>query len=131
MLRRYHTRPTAAGDDIYPASHHFRAIESTIPSRFLDELPADSMQQEDLSDQTNGLTGGRHMVWLSQDSQAQPDEEEEAFPPGALVRHPQFGLGRVIEIRSGGAQSRARVEFNTAGVKTLILQYARLERVTV
>ena len=110
----------------------FGQLQSTIPSRFLDELPVGSMQQEDLSDQTNGLTGGRHMVWLSQDSQAQPDDDEEgAFPPGALVRHPQFGLGRIIEIRAGGAQSRARVEFNTAGVKTLILQYARLERVSV
>ena len=109
----------------------FGQLQSTIPSRFLDELPAENMQQEDLSDQAGGLTGGRHMVWLSQESDATADQQDGEFPPGALVRHPQFGLGRVIEIRAGGAQSRARIEFNTAGVKTLILQYARLERVSV
>jgi DNA helicase-2/ATP-dependent DNA helicase PcrA len=47
-----------------------------------------------------------------------------------MVRHPSFGLGRVIAVNNVGSQTRARVEFNTAGVKTLVLQYARLERVS-
>jgi hypothetical protein len=40
-----------------------------------------------------------------------------------------FGLGRVAEITPMGSQTRAVVEFNTAGRKTLILEYAKLEAV--
>ena len=61
-------------------------------------------------------------------------EEESArvssqFRRGQLVRHRTFGLGRVAEITPMGSQTRAVVEFNTAGRKTLILEYAKLEAV--
>lgn len=50
------------------------------------------------------------------------------FPPGSIVRHPQFGLG-VVKCVSPGANARVQVEFKHAGVKTLVLEFARLERV--
>jgi hypothetical protein len=40
-----------------------------------------------------------------------------------------FGLGRISEVDDMGKQTRAVVEFNGAGRKTLILQHARLEPV--
>jgi len=46
-----------------------------------------------------------------------------------MVRHPAFGVGRIAEISDMGQHTRAVVEFRTAGRKTLILQYARLEAV--
>ena len=49
------------------------------------------------------------------------------FPQGKLVRHPQFGLGRIKEVTVLGLQTRAVVDFNAAGRKNLILQHARLE----
>jgi hypothetical protein len=51
------------------------------------------------------------------------------FRKGQLVRHPTFGLGRIADLSDMGQQTRAVVEFNTAGRKTLILQYAKLEPV--
>ena len=48
---------------------------------------------------------------------------------GQLVRHPQFGIGRISEVTDMGQHTRAIVDFNQAGRKTLILQYARLEPV--
>ena len=51
------------------------------------------------------------------------------FRKGSLVRHPQFGLGRIEEISPAGAMTRAVVQFQGMGRKTLILQYARLEKV--
>jgi hypothetical protein len=44
------------------------------------------------------------------------------------VRHPQFGLGQVVGF-TGGASARADIKFRDVGVKTLILEYARLKRV--
>ena len=46
-----------------------------------------------------------------------------------MVRHPTFGIGRITELTDMGHQTRAVVEFNAAGRKTLILEYARLEAV--
>ncbi len=50
------------------------------------------------------------------------------FPVGSLVRHPQFGVGKVITVTTG-ANARAAIQFKDVGVKTLVLEYARLERV--
>ncbi|MDX1682835.1 MAG: hypothetical protein R3336_06930, partial [Phycisphaeraceae bacterium] len=55
--------------------------------------------------------------------------EATTFAPGTLVRHPYFGLGRVESLSAAGPHTRAKVKFNSAGRKNLILQYARLERV--
>ncbi len=50
------------------------------------------------------------------------------FKVGELVRHTKFGLGRISRIQGFGAQTRAQIQFNTAGVKTLILEFANLEK---
>jgi hypothetical protein len=53
-----------------------------------------------------------------------------AFHRGQKVRHPTFGIGRIAEVSDMGQHTRAIVDFNSAGRKTLILQYARLEPVS-
>lgn len=50
-----------------------------------------------------------------------------AFSAGARVRHPQFGVGEVLSY-TGGAHARVTVRFRDVGVKTLIVEYARLTR---
>jgi hypothetical protein len=44
-----------------------------------------------------------------------------------MVRHGQFGLGRVLVVTGGSSHTRVRVQFADAGVKTLVLEYANLE----
>ena len=51
------------------------------------------------------------------------------FPVGCLVKHPLFGLGTVQAILPRGSVTSARVAFRTVGVKTLVLEYAKLVRV--
>ena len=46
---------------------------------------------------------------------------------GQLVRHPKFGLGRVMWIQPRGGRTHAGVTFNACGEKTLVLEYANLE----
>lgn len=112
--------------------------ERTIPSRFLDELGSEHVHVVDRSDSLGGFgpgagtgerwdegggarrvetrdTGGRAGV---------PDGLDE----GVMVRHPRFGVGRVVSV-SGGANARAKIDFRAVGVKTLVLEYARLEPV--
>lgn len=101
----------------------FGKSSSTIPSRFLTELPRELMQTNNMADQGDKVGGyGNSGVKSESD-----DPYLHDYPPGTLVRHPQFGFGKVIQVRSNGAHTRATVGFERAGVKTLILQYARLE----
>lgn len=92
--------------------------ERTVASPFLAELPREHVEVIDRT--------GIHSVG---DDDPQLPSVNTEFKRGQLVRHPQFGLGRIAEIADMGRQTRAIVEFNRAGRKTLILEYAQLEPV--
>ncbi len=102
----------------------------TIPSQFLAELPEEVLDREDLTQ--DAYETGDDEDFIDEEATAQRERAQRHaghFPPGTLVRHPQFGLGRVVQTSAVGSHTRARIEFTTAGAKTLILQYARLEKV--
>ncbi|GAB4191856.1 MAG: DNA helicase PcrA [Phycisphaeraceae bacterium] len=100
----------------------FGTSSATIPSRFFRELPSECLEEIDATEDDTDDLADR----LAQHSLA--GREAAKYPPGCLVRHPRFGLGRVIDVHPMGSHTRARIRFETAGTKTLILQYARLER---
>lgn len=56
------------------------------------------------------------------------DSKGRSLAVGVLVRHPQFGVGRIASITTGH-DARAQVHFRDVGVKTMVLAYARLELV--
>jgi DNA helicase II / ATP-dependent DNA helicase PcrA len=91
--------------------------ERTVTSPFLSEMPPDSL---DIRDRTG----------MAYDFQSSPAASSgPRFRDGQLVRHPTFGMGRVVEVNDMGPQTRAIVQFNSAGRKTLVLEHARLEAV--
>ncbi len=94
--------------------------DRTVTSPFLAELPKEHLQ---IVDRT-GIPGGD-----DGDDALNAYNSLTEFKRGQLVRHPQFGVGRIAELADMGSQTRAVVEFNQVGRKTLILQYARLEAV--
>jgi DNA helicase-2/ATP-dependent DNA helicase PcrA len=97
--------------------------ERTIPSMFLGELPDDVTVTSDRSDEVLELEP------FDDDAVYGGGSAASAFPVGSIVRHPTFGLGRVETVISRPVGASARVSFETVGVKTLILDYAKLERV--
>ncbi|MEM8782140.1 MAG: UvrD-helicase domain-containing protein [Planctomycetota bacterium] len=101
----------------------------TIPSRFLNELPPDCLAVEDVADEALDLDDPDTTIGAAQRSRA--DKQAMQFPVGSAVRHPQFGLGRVLRVDGAGTQSRAKIDFVTAGTKTLVLEYTRLTRVNI
>jgi len=48
---------------------------------------------------------------------------------GDLVRHPSFGLGRIVSLSGRGDQATAKLRFNAVGEKDLVLKFARLDKV--
>jgi DNA helicase-2/ATP-dependent DNA helicase PcrA len=108
--------------------------ERTVSSPFLNELSQQDLDVIDRSgasgfggddDDDEGYGDG-----IRQQMQRESDQLGAQFKRGQLVRHKMFGLGRVAEITPMGSQTRAIIEFNTAGRKTLILEYAKLEAVS-
>ena len=99
--------------------------EPTMESRFLTELPGESIVYSDQSDAVGYFDGDDDMQVARLDGETPCGE----FPVGCVVRHPKFGLGRVEAVMPQVMGSKARVEFPTVGTKTLILEYAKLERV--
>ncbi len=97
---------------------------ATIESRFLTELPHEAVIFSNQADYTE-------IDEAAPLDEAELDQRLEAdFPVGAIVRHPKFGLGRIEAVMRRARGSSARVSFPTAGMKTLILEHAPLERVS-
>ncbi len=117
--------------------------ERTIASQFLQELPDECLEDIDLTAddgdagslgyQDEGSYGRRAQQSRREHESASQRRQADAvageFRKGSLVRHPQFGLGRIESIEPSGATTKATVRFQGTGAKTLILQYARLEKV--
>ncbi len=124
--------------------------ERTIESRFIHELPKEHVTISDqagfsepgwdtpssrIGDARGGSDGPRFVPDGPSGgggSRGKPSgpKDSKGLPlaVGVMVRHPQFGLGRIVGLTSG-QDARAQIEFRQAGRKTLVLQYARLERV--
>ncbi|MGM9741194.1 MAG: ATP-dependent helicase [Candidatus Cryptobacteroides sp.] len=45
---------------------------------------------------------------------------------GQRVEHNRFGFGTIIEITGGGADLKAKINFDTSGIKILLLKYAKI-----
>jgi DNA helicase-2/ATP-dependent DNA helicase PcrA len=46
---------------------------------------------------------------------------------GNIVNHQRFGVGEVMKIEGKGADLKAEIKFSSAGVKKLLLRFAKLE----
>jgi DNA helicase II / ATP-dependent DNA helicase PcrA len=90
------------------------------PSRFLSELPADLIEEV------------RPRIQVSRPTfVARKAAPAEAPAPGmrmgARVRHNKFGDGVVLNFEGNGAHARVQVNFESQGMKWLMLSYANLE----
>jgi len=53
----------------------------------------------------------------------------DAFRPGGMVLHPEYGIGRIVAIDGAGPNRKGRVAFTIAGEKTFILAKSPLRPV--
>ena len=91
-----------------------------VPSRFLNEIPAELIQEL------------RPRVQVSRPFAAAPDRHAFAPQPeglrlGQRVQHAKFGEGVVLNYEGQGAHARVQVNFESAGSKWLVVDYANLQ----
>jgi DNA helicase-2/ATP-dependent DNA helicase PcrA len=127
----------------------FGEYQSTEPSRFLDEIPAELVERitptvsshyqgafghQHYEFRTNpygrggkGRGGGRTREEAPAYSYADEDQSSGALRAGMRVRHAQFGVGNVIAVEEHADDVKVTVRFNTVGVKKLLAKFAKLE----
>jgi DNA helicase-2/ATP-dependent DNA helicase PcrA len=98
---------TDAVDDIPPDDTHIEADEDAF---FADGSPRPRRELRAVS------SGG-----------PQRGSAPSGIASGTVVRHQQFGIGTVQAVERYGSATRARIAFRHAGVRTLILEHAKLE----
>ena len=96
-----------------------------IPSRFVNELPADLVQW--LSPFRRRAIDVDDAEWNRVTSSPQATPPAPAWRIGQSVKHAKFGLGVIIDAEGRGNDARVQVNFRDAGVKWLALEYAKLE----
>ncbi|HVQ14575.1 MAG TPA: UvrD-helicase domain-containing protein [Vicinamibacterales bacterium] len=122
----------------------FGEYQSSEPSRFIDEVPADLIERKAASFssssgyqgnfphyefRTNPYGRGRR-VKEAEPTYTYEDEDQStgiALRLGMRVRHPQFGIGTVLSVERLDDDTKLVVRFTAVGQKTLRAKYARLE----
>ncbi|MFQ5512807.1 MAG: ATP-dependent helicase [Myxococcota bacterium] len=119
---------TRARDRLYLTNATQRRVSGMLrqnpPSRFLDEIPREL------------ILGGARTAWLARPVPDRPDLDfnegqwtADELPPlqaGTRIEHPVFGAGTLIELTGEGRSTKIRVQFDSAGIKTIVLRYAQL-----
>ena len=124
----------------------FGEYQSTTPSRFLDEIPAELIermmpayssvpqgrfQHADYEFWTNPYGRKGKGARFQEDSPAYSYEDEDqtsgaGLRPGMRVRHPQFGVGTVLSVEEHTDDLKITVRFNSVGPKKLLAKFAKL-----
>ena len=121
----------------------FGEYQSSEPSRFIDEVPPQLLEQvaptysssayqgnfPHYEFRTNPYGRGRRIKEESP-TYAYEDEDQSvvgSLRPGTRVKHAQFGTGTVLSVEPLDDDTKLVVRFNAVGQKTLRAKYARLE----
>ncbi len=124
----------------------FGEYQSTEPSRFLDEIPADLVERitPTYASAYQGAFNHGHYEFRTNpygrqakgarfkeaDAPYKYEEEDQraaGLRSGMRVRHAQFGVGTIVSVEEHNDDMKITVRFNLVGVKKLLAKYAKLE----
>jgi DNA helicase-2/ATP-dependent DNA helicase PcrA len=100
-----------------------------IASRFLQEIPENLMRRVNTGFRMQDSGSGARRAGVSP-SQTQSSilnpQSSLAWRVGQSVVHPKFGAGVIVSAEGRGAEARVQINFREAGLKWLMLEYAKL-----
>lgn len=96
-----------------------------IPSRFVDEIPDALIKRLNSKPVAKSYAAGGHY------QAAQPASAQSSYPfkIGQSVRHAKFGDGVVVSYEGNASDLAIKVNFGREGLKTLMLEYAKLDKI--
>jgi DNA helicase II / ATP-dependent DNA helicase PcrA len=121
----------------------FGDYQGTQPSRFIDEIPAELIEEvpstfvtpQNSFSQFRATPYGKGGSYRGRVREEQPTydyaNEDQSSPaglkPGLRVRHAQFGVGTILTVEPLDDDTKLVVRFNSVGQKTLRAKFAKLE----
>ncbi len=90
------------------------------PSRFIKEIPAEYIQEIRIRANVS-----RSVPVRKQNSSSV--QQAGSYTLGQRVKHAKFGEGVVLQLEGDGAQERVQINFQSEGLKWLMVSYAKLE----
>ncbi len=144
---------TRAKEELYLCHARVREFRGqslyAVPSMFLDELPQESLESIDLALSAAGSAkamdewrngsraseSGWEEAGIRPRSASKPRQDplppasptEKAYSEGMMVRHDNYGTGRVTEVTGYGAARKVKVRFSRAGERTFLAEKAKLD----
>jgi DNA helicase-2/ATP-dependent DNA helicase PcrA len=99
------------------------------PSRFLEEIPAELLEQTGRAAPTDFSPEPLPRSRPAPSSDARPSggSVPGGLRAGARVRHPLFGVGTVLRADGSGDDLKLTVSFPAVGTKRLVARFAALE----
>ena len=102
-----------------------------IASRFLDEIPSQCLKWLQPAPRSNPYafstaSGGYNTAAARISSYNQAKPLSGGWKIGQNVSHAKFGIGVIINYEGSGSDARVQVNFDHAGTKWLLLEYAKL-----
>ncbi len=109
----------------------------SVPSRFLKEVDLELVERQDLRrsfDRANERSKTPHQSTYYNRKSSNALPSYDPFPDdlpqlyvGCEVKHPKFGLGKVVSMSGTGDNMKITVNFYETGKKRLLVKYANLE----
>lgn len=106
-----------------------------IPSRFLDEIPENCLKWLQSPPRMNinsyhSSASSQATTFASKTSSYNPQKfSNGGWRIGQNVLHAKFGTGVIVNCEGSGGEARVQVNFDHAGMKWLLLEYAKLTAV--
>jgi DNA helicase-2/ATP-dependent DNA helicase PcrA len=101
----------------------FNQWQTSLPSRFIDELPEEQVEVVNISGMHNtvrtGMEENRNFSRFNQFSNAipkAPPKETDGYSQGNRVFHNKFGYGTILEVQG----AHLKIAFDKAGMKLLV-----------
>ncbi|KAA3596804.1 MAG: hypothetical protein DWQ06_14765 [Calditrichaeota bacterium] len=143
--RLFYVAVTRAEEKLYVSFANYRRRysgygESTVKSRFLNEISEDLMDGNVKSVKNYYSSGGdfygepkpKQNASVPQyekkySSPFSSQKKSQTYTVGMDVKHEIFGKGRIVEISGSGGESKISISFDSVGVKKLVQRFAKLE----
>lgn len=112
-------------------------ISAYLPSRFLDEIPQDLVEEykrrSSMPDRLQGQVPSQQRLSILSKPIATnlPKKRpvDSSWKAGDKVRHKLWGVGTVLEVIGSGENMQLRLQFPTKGTRQVVVKFAPLEKV--
>jgi len=110
----------------------FGRTEYARPSRFLEDIPKGALVEIDVLGREIHASSNQNSINSSKEDNSLVKTITSGiagspYKGGERVKHPRFGSGTVVGVKGQGTQIEVAVQFESVGLKHLLVRYARLQ----